>query len=180
MKEAYKRYNCKLFVLDNLTVIRSRGIENKYEAQSDLTDELRQFAINTNSCVNLVVHPRKGDSKTFDNDDVGGSGDITNLAFNVIYVRRVKDENDLTETEMKEASEAGLNQIDSIVQVTKNRVFGDNCKTYMSYNPKDKRFSNRNSYIAEEWQKYLPEGYKDNLGKVYSNSTEPDFDICPF
>ena len=180
MKEAYKRYNCKLFVLDNLTVIRSRGIENKYEAQSDLTDELRQFAINTNSCVNLVVHPRKGDSKTFDNDDVGGSGDITNLAFNVIYVRRVKDENDLTETEMKEASEAGLNQIDSIVQVTKNRVFGDNCKTYMSYNPKDKRFSNRNSYIASEWQKYLPEGYKDNLGKVYSNSTEPDFDICPF
>ena len=32
MKEAYKRYNCKLFVLDNLTVMRSKGIENKYEA----------------------------------------------------------------------------------------------------------------------------------------------------
>ena len=181
MKEAYKRYNCKLFVLDNLTVMRSKGIENKYEAQSELTDELRQFAINTNSCVNLVVHPRKGNNKMFDNDDVGGSGDITNLAFNVIYVRRVEKEDDLTETELKEASETGLSSVNSIVQVTKNRVFGETSKTYMAYDPRSKRFYNNSSYIATKWQDFLPNGYTDNLGKVYNNEL-PDInnDICPF
>ena len=181
MKEAYKRYNCKLFVLDNLTVMRSKGIENKYEAQSELTDELRQFAINTNSCVNLVVHPRKGNNKMFDNDDVGGSGDITNLAFNVVYVRRVEKEDDLTETELKEASESGLSSVNSIVQVTKNRVFGETSKTYMAYDPRSKRFYNNSSYIATKWQDFLPNGYTDNLGKVYNNKLpDIDNDICPF
>ena len=181
MKEAYKRYNCKLFVLDNLTVMRSKGIENKYEAQSELTDELRQFAINTNSCVNLVVHPRKGNNKMFDNDDVGGSGDITNLAFNVIYVRRVEKEDDLTETELKEAAETGLSSVNSIVQVTKNRVFGESSKSYMAYDPRSKRFYNSSSYIATKWQDFLPNGYTDNLGKVYNNKLpDIDNDICPF
>ena len=181
MKEAYKRYNCKLFVLDNLTVMRSKGVENKYESQSELTDELRQFAINTNSCVNLVVHPRKGNNKMFDNDDVGGSGDITNLAFNVIYVRRVEKEDDLTETELKEASETGLSSVNSIVQVTKNRVFGETSKTYMAYDPRSKRFYNNSSYIATKWQDFLPNGYTDNLGKVYNNKLpDIDNDICPF
>lgn len=181
MKEAYKRYNCKLFVLDNLTVMRSKGIENKYEAQSELTDELRQFAINTNSCVNLVVHPRKGNNKMFDNDDVGGSGDITNLAFNVVYVRRVEKEDDLTETELKEASETGLSSVNSIVQVTKNRVFGETSKSYMAYDPRSKRFYNNSSYIATKWQDFLPNGYTDNLGKVYNNKLpDIDNDICPF
>ena len=181
MKEAYKRYNCKLFVLDNLTVMRSKGIENKYEAQSELTDELRQFAINTNSCVNLVVHPRKGNNKMFDNDDVGGSGDITNLAFNVIYVRRVEKEDDLTETESKEASETGLSSVNSIVQVTKNRVFGETSKSYMAYDPRSKRFYNNSSYIATKWQDFLPNGYTDNLGKIYNNKLpDIDNDICPF
>ena len=181
MKEAYKRYNCKLFVLDNLTVMRSKGIENKYEAQSELTDELRQFAINTNSCVNLVVHPRKGNNKMFDNDDVGGSGDITNLAFNVIYVRRVEKEDDLTETELKEASETGLSSVNSIVQVTKNRVFGETSKSYMAYDPRSKRFYNNSSYIATKWQDFLPNGYTDNLGKAYNNKLpDIDNDICPF
>ena len=181
MKEAYKRYNCKLFVLDNLTVMRSKGVENKYEAQSELTDELRQFAINTNSCVNLVVHPRKGNNKMFDNDDVGGSGDITNLAFNVIYVRRVEKEDDLTETELKEASETGLSSVNSIVQVTKNRVFGETSKSYMAYDPRSKRFYNNSSYIATKWQDFLPNGYTDNLGKAYNNKLpDIDNDICPF
>ena len=181
MKEAYKRYNCKLFVLDNLTVMRSKGVENKYEAQSELTDELRQFAINTNSCVNLVVHPRKGNNKMFDNDDVGGSGDITNLAFNVIYVRRVEKEDDLTETESKEASETGLSSVNSIVQVTKNRVFGETSKSYMAYDPRSKRFYNNSSYIATKWQDFLPNGYTDNLGKAYNNKLpDIDNDICPF
>ena len=181
MKEAYKRYNCKLFVLDNLTVMRSKGVENKYESQSELTDELRQFAINTNSCVNLVVHPRKGNNKMFDNDDVGGSGDITNLAFNVIYVRRVEKEDDLTETESKEASETGLSSVNSIVQVTKNRVFGETSKSYMAYDPRSKRFYNNSSYIATKWQDFLPNGYTDNLGKAYNNKLpDIDNDICPF
>ena len=117
----------------------------------------------------------------FDNDDVGGSGDITNLAFNVVYVRRVEKEDDLTETELKEASETGLTSVNSIVQVTKNRVFGETSTSYMAYDPRSKRFYNNSSYIATKWQDFLPNGYTDNLGKIYNNELpDIDNDICPF
>lgn len=181
MKKSYERYDCRIFVIDNLTVINNPETQDKYEAQSKLTDVLRLFAISTKTCVNLVVHPRKGNSKDFSNDDVGGSGDITNLAFNVINVRRVEKVEDLTEKEQKEVTELGLDTVNSIVEVTKNRLFGDTGKTFLKYSCKSKRFFNKETYAAHHWEQYLPNGYKDNLGKIYNQSdTEPDWDTCPF
>ena len=51
----------------------------------------------------------------------------------------------------------------------------------MAYDPRSKRFYNSSSYIATQWQDFLPNGYTDNLGKVYNNEL-PDInnDICPF
>ena len=60
-------------------------------------------------------------------------------------------------------------------------MFGETSKTYMAYDPRSKRFYNNSSYIATKWQDFLPNGYTDNLGKVYNNKLpDIDNDICPF
>lgn len=188
MQQAYERYNCKLFILDNLTTIKFNSNKGgKYEAQSEFTDRVRQFALKNKVSINLVVHPRKGDAKDFDNDTVGGSGDITNLAFSVINIRRIEDEmEDLTETELKQAEFFRLDSIDSMAEITKNRYFGvTGIKEYFTYNPEDKRISNkRTSNNIRTWENNLPNGYKDRLGKIYNNELtefeEYEVEECPF
>lgn len=188
MQQAYERYNCKLFILDNLTTIKFNPNKGgKYEAQSEFTDRVRQFALKNKVSINLVVHPRKGDAKDFDNDTVGGSGDITNLAFSVINIRRIEDEmEDLTETELKQAEFFRLDSIDSMAEITKNRYFGvTGIKEYFTYNPEDKRISNkRTSNNIRTWENNLPNGYKDRLGKIYNNELtefeEYEVEECPF
>ena len=188
MQQAYERYNCKLFILDNLTTIKFNPNKGgKYEAQSEFTDRVRQFALKNKVSINLVVHPRKGDAKDFDNDTVGGSGDITNLAFSVINIRRIEDEmEDLTETELKQAEFFRLDSIDSMAEITKNRYFGvTGIKEYFTYNPEDKRISNkRTSNNIRTWENNLPNGYTDRLGKVYNNELtefeEYEVEECPF
>ena len=188
MQQAYERYNCKLFILDNLTTIKFNPNKGgKYEAQSEFTDRIRNFALRNKVCVNLVVHPRKGNAKEFDNDTVGGSGDITNLAFSVINIRRVDDEEeDLTETELQEAGKLRLERIDSVAEITKNRYFGmTGLKDYFTFNIRDKRFFNpaiQNN--IKDWESNLPNGYKDRLGKIYNNELtefeEYEVEECPF
>lgn len=188
MQQAYERYNCKLFILDNLTTIKfnpNRG--GKYEAQSEFADRVRQFALKNKVSINLVVHPRKGDAKDFDNDTVGGSGDITNLAFSVINIRRIEDEiEDLTEAELKQADYFRLDSIDSMAEITKNRYFGvTGIKEFFTYTPEDKRISNkRTSNNIRVWENNLPNGYTDRLGKVYNNKStkfeECEAEECPF
>ena len=69
-----------------------------------------------NVLIILVVHPRKTFSKDFRNDDIAGSGNITNLADLVLRYAKPPEDNP---------------GADRIVQVTKNRLtgsihFGDN------------------------------------------------------
>lgn len=83
-----RRYNCKLFLADNLmTVTSSCDEENK--AQARFTAALKKFAVKYNVHVILIAHPRKekvGDR--FTNDSVSGSSAITNLADNVINIEK--------------------------------------------------------------------------------------------
>ena len=59
----------------------------------------------------LIVHPRKRTGRTFDNDEVAGSSNITNLADVVMNYSLPRDDDDL--------------HPDRILQVTKNRLNGN-------------------------------------------------------
>ena len=59
----------------------------------------------------LIVHPRKRTGRTFDNDEVAGSSNITNLADVVMNYALPQDEDDT--------------HPDRILQVTKNRLNGN-------------------------------------------------------
>lgn len=131
---AVRKHGCAVFLLDNLMVVdfedtRSNQ-ENYYRAQSGFTGRLVEFAKKHEVHVHLVVHPRKtqGRGGISDADDVGGSGDITNRADNVISMERLSDE---------KAQELGCC---TVLRVIKNRDFGETVKLSLDYDPKSRRF----------------------------------------
>lgn len=176
MQQCYERYDCRVFVIDNLTTLKFNPNKGgKYEAQSDFTDRLRNFAIKNNVNINLVVHPRKsqGRNKQFDNDDVGGTGDITNLAYAVINVKRIESPDDLTEKDIENLRKIRMETVNGIAEVTKNRIYSKtNFRNYFQFNFKSKRFYSLSVNQNLSWEKYLPIGYEDSLGNKYKKVEE--------
>ncbi len=83
-------YSCRVFLLDNLTMTVSRlNARDQYRAQRELILETVRFARENAAHVHIVVHPRKTISVSrLTKNDIGGSGDITNLADNVLVLAR--------------------------------------------------------------------------------------------
>lgn len=112
-EQAYKRYDCTVFMVDNLMTVRTAKENEFYQAQADFTIKLRKFAAQYNVHVHLVVHPKKTNGKSVsDNDEVGGLGTITNIACNVLSVQR------------NEGEDAQYKDYDSTIKVLKNRFYG--------------------------------------------------------
>jgi len=85
---AVKRYGCQVFLVDNLMLMVFADQDKVlYQRQSDFTKQLKAFAQKYNVHVHLVAHPRKVDGRV-QKMDVMGSGNITNLADNVLGVYR--------------------------------------------------------------------------------------------
>ena len=109
-EQAYRRYDCRVFVVDNLMTVQNGSKDDYYHAQADFTIKLRKFAEKLGVAVHLVVHPRKTNGKNVtDNDDVGGLSTITNIACAVFSMQRVED------------GEMGCN---AVLSCTKNRAYG--------------------------------------------------------
>ena len=124
---AAKRYDCKVFLVDNLMTADDGdeiGEKNFYRQQSKFVGKLKKFASNFNVHVHLAVHPRKTDS-ALNNDSVMGSGDITNRADNVFAVSRAKD-----------PLAAGF---DSSLEILKSRWDGNFATIGMKYDKVSKR-----------------------------------------
>lgn len=107
-------YGCDLFFIDNLMTAKqdADADADALRAQANFAGEAMDFARQNNVHVVLVAHPRKG-AATDINDSVAGLSEITNLASNVIQIRRTTEDEQRT-----------LN-CDSIVTVAKNREHGD-------------------------------------------------------
>ncbi len=84
--------------------------DNLYQAQSAFVHRLKRIAVKYDVAVILVAHPRKT-KENFTNDDVSGSGDITNRVDTVLAYSRNGD---------KHLDE----DCDSHLVVTKNRLLG--------------------------------------------------------
>lgn len=94
IEKAIKQYGTKLICIDNLMTAMETVTDqnNLYLAQSNFVGKLKKIAIHHNVVIILVAHPRKSNGD-FTNDDVSGSGDITNKVDVVMsYQRDDKDE----------------------------------------------------------------------------------------
>lgn len=118
IEKSIQQYGVKVILIDNLMtamyIDEQRG-SDRYEQQGQFVRELSKLAIRYNCLILLVAHQRKNSFTTDINDEVSGSGDITNLAgLTLGYNRGTKDEMD-----------KGIVRDDQRkLIVAKNRLFG--------------------------------------------------------
>jgi len=128
---AARRNGVEFFIVDSLMRINLPGADkDKYEAQKEFMNRVCDFSKNFDCHCHIVAHPRKGgsDSDRLDKVDISGSGDITNLADNVLIMWRPDED------EKKE------NDPDGILYVKKNREFGEDGGVRLYFDKKSKRF----------------------------------------
>lgn len=118
---AKKFYGCNVFLVDNIMTARFRQTRDKdyYRAQSNFVEALCAFARSERVHIHVVAHPRKGQSgsrKHLESDDVGGIGDITNLADNVFSLERAVRQGGRGENPVEDVTS---------LAILKNRMWGD-------------------------------------------------------
>lgn len=132
---AIMQYGIRVVLIDNLMTamyIDEKQGTDKYDQQGRFVRELTKIAIRYDVLILLVAHRRKNVSSPDANDEISGSGDITNLAgITLSYDRGDKDDfkNDrMTEEQRK-------------LIIAKNRLFGkvNLSGIIISYDEKSKR-----------------------------------------
>jgi twinkle protein len=131
---AARRYDCKVYLVDNLmTMIGGTG-DDYYRRQSEFIKSVTQFAKKFDVHVHVVAHPRKVKGRVT-KMDVAGTGDITNLADNVFSVHRMNPD-DKEDKEFKDFWDC-----DSILDIFKNRFSGrQEISIGMKFSEPSKRF----------------------------------------
>lgn len=110
-EDAIKQYGCRVLIVDNLmTAMDDDTTSDLYRQQSNFVKSLSKMAKRFNVVIILIAHPKKFNDREFDNDDVSGSSNITNLVDTVMVYSRAKD--------------GDATGADSILKVTKNRLTG--------------------------------------------------------
>jgi KaiC/GvpD/RAD55 family RecA-like ATPase len=138
------QYGVRVVLLDNLMTaidLETKQSSDKNEMQSSFVKKLARLALKHNVLIILVAHKRKNNFSTDANDEISGSGDITNLASVIISYERDKD--------------AG--QYQRVSKVTKNRLFGElELNGYkLDYDFKSKRIYGDGDDVTKEfsWNK---------------------------
>ena len=91
IESAIKQYGCRVLLIDNLMTAMVDDISaDQYRQQTIFVNKLSAIAKNYNVAIFLVAHPRKKTGFGFDNDDVAGSSNITNLADVVLRYSKAK------------------------------------------------------------------------------------------
>lgn len=90
MQECYDNENARFFLIDNMISIDNIS-SNVFAEQTRITEAIRTFALNNKVIVLLVAHQRKLAERGFriDIQDVAGSQNISNKAYNVLAQYRV-------------------------------------------------------------------------------------------
>lgn len=139
-KVAYEYYGSDLFFIDNLKTARFKKDNERdyYRKQANFVGDMLAFAQNNNVHVVIVVHPKKEDSGD-DNDNVSGLSDITDIAHYVMTMKRLSDE---------QAEQQGCS---AILDLSKNRTYGEVGRLKMDFDIPSKRFIMQNSKNVEKY-----------------------------
>ena len=133
---AARRYGVQHFLIDSLMKVSFPGKEELKEHKAFI-NQLTSFSHKFKCHIHLVAHPRKGarDSDKPGKVDVMGTGDITNLADNVLIMHRPDEEE-------KDRGEAKHRIVpDAVLFVKKNRVKGTEGSLRLHFDSETKSFS---------------------------------------
>lgn len=140
-----------LVILDNLMTldIREMNPADKYAAQSAFVQSLKRIAMQTNTHIIFVAHPRKtiGFLRL---EDISGSGDIVNAVDNAFIIHR---RNTDFETRYKEFTKVTLQACDNVIEICKDRENGtQDFFIPLWYDAKSKRLKNSSDeYVVYGW-----------------------------
>lgn len=131
LENKINKHGIKLAIIDNLMSIMSYGGQNIWTDEGNFTQSLVDIAARTGCHIVLVLHPNKSAErgKKFNVNQINGSGNIPNKAFNIFMIVR----------EWKLDSEC-----DGYIYVDKNRTWGDICKAKLYYNKGRRMFGEIN------------------------------------
>ena len=135
VEKSIMQYGVKVVLIDNLMTamyIDEMRSSDKYDRQGMFVRKLSEIALRYNVLILLVAHRRKNSFTTDANDEVSGSGDITNLAGLVLSYDRA---------DKKEIDEGKIDESQRKIIIAKNRLFGklDLKGIVVSYDEKSKR-----------------------------------------
>lgn len=153
------RKNARFICIDNLmTAMGCDADTDLYRKQSGFVKTLKTIAVKYNVCIILVAHPRKSGTQgknSFRNDDISGSGDITNRVDVVMVCSRNQD---------------NKNNWDNEIIVTKNRLTGrliyPKNSVKLNYSPVSKRLM---------MSGYAPKVYNWHNSQSVQEYSEPPF-----
>lgn len=151
-----RKYGVKVWILDNLmTLDIGANDTNIYQKQKEFIVRLTNLAKLYNVLIVLVAHPRKTSAMQTDLivDDIGGSGDLGNMAQYVISAHRVTQKEKDGEKNGKGGYKVGKEPVkhDVAIDFLKNRYTGKLGKSMLYFNYPDYRFY---STPKELWKRY--------------------------
>lgn len=173
---AHRRYGVTYFVLDSLMKCKIGG--DDYNAQDDFTDDLDSFCQQKGVHTTLVAHARKGDEKIVaTNNEVKGSGGITDKAWNVISIWRNKGkeiamQKSMTGEELNREDQKALEGPDCVWYVDKQRE-GDGWigQISLGFDPDSQQFLSQGTGVTPivpfDWQERLNQRYEAEQEIVY-------------
>lgn len=159
VENAIMQYGVQVVLLDNLMTaidLESTFGSDKYERQSLFVKKLARIALRHNALILLVAHKRKNNFSTNENDEISGSGDISNLATITIAYEKNNE----------------IEPSQRLCKVSKNRLFGKTeTKGYiLDYDEKSKRIYGQGDDL------YVDYGWNKNDGGFNSINEETPFD----
>lgn len=141
--QAIMQYGIKVILIDNLMTamyIDEKQGSDKYDQQGRFVRALTRIALQYDCLILLVAHRRKNSFTADANDEVSGSGDITNLAGMVLSYDRGTEKEGLRPDQRK-------------LIIAKNRLFGKiNLNgIVLDYDEKSKRIYNSDDELSREY-----------------------------
>lgn len=157
MEIAYKKYGCDVFLVDNLMCLTFNNIEgeSKWDSQKKFIIKLMNFTKQYGVNVNLVLHPKKPANGQTDVNiyDLHGASEIGNLCHRMLWVKKLKDDEDGFSTEI------------SVIKDRPSQSAGQSCK--LMYDTHTRRFysTNEEFYHKYSWEQSYHADYPDYIKK---------------
>ena len=116
VQTSIRQYGCDFIILDNLMTAMMDDVNlDLYRQQTRFVEALHNIAVKYGVVILLIAHQRKRQTNEFQNDDIAGSSNITNLVDVIL---------NYSEPVAKDGLPDPKRDGDRILQIAKNRITG--------------------------------------------------------
>lgn len=180
MEDCARKFGSKLFIIDNLKMINFKCSDNeKWSKQAEFINDMIAFAQKFYVTVILVIHPKKIEAmRRLSKLDVGGLGDLVDLAHRLISLYRVMPKD---KQGVKKQRGAGYVvppiRYDVLCDILKDRLRGrENLSIGLYYDVPSRRFFTNSSeyeynyaWDQTQYNDHLEYPIKDSECEVFGN-----------